>query len=212
MTEDSPWALGLLTTLLAIFAVLMISAASSLSEAAEVVDRTPIGPHVPILTLEKNENPQNLLIVFTKVDDACRFQIKDREPILSDYWLIDRAKYKPVHPLIQRGIGKRISVVSRASGDPNSFQVRLNDFTELRHDLGNDPLITVKSAKTGGKCEAKAVVQLGPSDQNRSILLETVVANSKKKALPPFRELLSLTLKGIDLESGAEVSRTYVAK
>lgn len=214
--QESSWTVFVLTILMAVFAALMLTAASSISQAASVVERAPIGAHVPLLTLEKNENPQNILVVFTKVDQNCRFQLEDKEPILSDYWLMNRERYKPVNALIQRGIEKRIKIVTEIPEGskqlPREFQVRLSDFTELKHDLGSDPLITVRSDGAPGKCEAEAILRLGPSDQNRSILLEKLQANSSKKLLPPFRKLKSLTVAGVDLASGEKFSRTFHSK
>ena len=210
--SESTWPLIVLTTLMALFAALMLTAASSISNAATVVERTPIGAHVPLLTLEKNENPQNILVVFTKVDQNCHFSLVEKQPILSDYWLMNRERYKPVNALIQRGIAKRIKIVSEVPADAKEFQVRLSDFTELKHDLGTDPLITVRSEGSPGNCEAAAILQLGPSDQNRSILLEKLQANSTKRLLPPFRKLTSLTVAGVDIASGEKFSRTYNSK
>lgn len=204
------WGVLALTLLMALFAALMLTAASSISNAAQVVERAPIGAHIPLLTLEKNENPQNVLVVFTKVEPNCKFSLIEKEPVLSDYWLMNRERYKPVNPLIQRGIEKRIQIVT--AKNLNQFQVRLSDFTELQHDLGADPLITVSSEGTPGKCTAEAVLKLGPSDQNRTILLEKLQANSRKKILPPFRKLTSLTVEGTDLASGEKFARTYISK
>lgn len=212
MTSDSPWAPVALTMLIALMAALMISAAASISHAAPVIDRAPIGQHVPLLTLEKNENPQNIMIIYTKLDQNCRLEIKDEAPVLSEYWLMNRERYKRVNPLIVRGIEKRMKIVTDVAFDPNSFQVRLSDFTEIQHDLGTDPLITIRSEGQPGRCEAVAVLHMGPADQYRSIQLEKVFAKSEKKLLPPFRRLLELTLTGADLATGERFSRTFHSK
>lgn len=212
MTSDSAWTPIALTVFLAFMAALMISAAASISQAAPVIERAPIGSHVPLLTLEKNENPQNVLIIYTKLDSTCRIEIKDEEPTLSEYWLMDRARYKRVNPLIVRGIEKRIKVVDEVPADQHSFQVRLSDFTELEHDLGSDPLITVRSEGQPGHCEAVAILHMGASDQYRSIQIDRVYAKSEKKLLPPFRRLVELTISGADLATGEKFSRSFQQK
>ncbi len=212
MTNESPWAPLALTTLLALMAALMISAAASISNAATVIERGPIGAHVPILTLEKSENPQNQLIVYTKLDPSCRLLVEDEQPVLSEYWLMNGQTYKRVNPLIVRGIEKRIQRVTEVPFDPNSFQIRLGDFTELQHDLGSDPLITIRSEGRPGHCEAYAVLQLGASDHHRALRLERVFAKSEKKLLPPFRRLVELTVIGADVTTGERVSRTFQQK
>lgn len=184
------------------------------SQAAVVRDLSPIGPHVPILTLEKSENPQNLLVLFTRVDDKCQLAKVEGRPVLSQYWLMNRIAFKPVHPMIQQGIGRRVQLIYKtenASSLP-SYQIRLNDLKEMNHDLGPSPTVLVKASSVGGLCAVETRLKLGPSNQNRVLEIASIYAKSKKTFSPPFRKIESLTLKGTDAETGESITRTYFAR
>lgn len=213
-------------------AILMLTAAMPSAEAAtetsqstslvprvgEMTTLHPIGSHVPLFILEKSENPQNVMVVYAKLDDDCRFETKNGVPVMSQYWLMDRERYKPVHRLIQNGIRNRIQIVSD-SREPvqhalssTHFQVRLTEFNELNHDLGRDPLIDVQSGGRKGKCSAEVSMSLGPSDHNRRIDVSAVYAESQKTWRPPFRELKALSVRGYDAMTHEQLERTYSAK
>lgn len=172
-----------------------------------------IGAHTPILKFEKNENPQNLMIVYTKLDPGtCAFAANDKNiPVLDEYWMMDGTRYKRVHPLIKRGIGERLELDSAAYKGTKKFFVHLKDFRELNSDLGASPTVEIKPEKSNGHCDAFAEMRLGPSDGNRRIAVESIYAESSKKFLPPFRKLRSLTITGKDVATGEVIHRTYSA-
>lgn len=182
------------------------------SEAKTAVTLDPIGTHYPIFVVEKNENPQNILVAYTRLDSKCHV-VEDpatKKPFLDYYWMMDREHYKPVHRLIKSGIRDRLEVqpVSTGGGSIASsaaFSVRVNDLKELRQDLGT-PLLSVETKTQGDGCDVEAYIVLGPSDQNRRLHLETIYTESKTSFLPPFRKVVSVTLKSESFE------RKYLAR
>jgi len=165
-----------------------------------------VGDHTPLIKIEKNENPQNLMIVYTKLNSRCGFI---SGPVLDEYWLMDGSRYKKVNPLIKQGIRKRFQLDESAFARDGRFIVRLKDFHELKSDLGPEPSFEVHTNKAAAGCQAVVEMKLGPSDKNRTIAIESIYADSSKKLLPPFRKLNSLTLTGKDVVTGESVKRTY---
>lgn len=177
---------------------------------------SPIGEHYPILRFEKNENPQNIMIAYVKLNDDCKFQKNPddpEKPLVDFYWLMDRKIYKPVHPLIKRGIRHRTEVIDFARDQ--EFSLRLKDLKELNQDL-EEPALKITAQKNGRggpqKCAVENQIRLGPSDENRAIQVESIFSTSKKRLLPPFRALTSVTLKGQDAETGESLERSYQSR
>lgn len=171
-----------------------------------------IGAHTPILKVEKNENPQNLMVVYTKVNpETCAFDTSKGKPVLDEYWLMDGSKYKPVHPMIKNAVRDRFVLDEKAYRSRGEFRVHLKDFHELKSDLGDEPTFRVTSAKGPKGCKTDVTMKLGPSDGGKEIAIESIYADSSKKVLPPFRKLNSLTLTGRDVATGAEIKKTYSA-
>lgn len=180
--------------------------------AGESVSFPEIGAHIPLLKFEKNENPQNLMIVYTKLNpESCSFAGGASGPVLDEYWLISGKTFKKVHPLIKQGVAERLEVDRGAFKNSQRFLVHLKDFQELKSDLGPSPTFEVKAKKKGVDCDAVVEMQLGPSDHHRKIEIWSIYADSSKKLAPPFRTLRSVTLNGKDLATGEIVRRTYSA-
>ena len=166
-----------------------------------------VGTHTPLIKIEKNENPQNLMVVYTKLDEkTCAFA---EGPVLDEYWLMDGTKYKKVNSLIKSGIQKRFELDKNEFAKGGKFLVHLRDFHELKSDLGDQPTFEVHASKVKDGCKAVVEMKLGPSDSGRTIAIDSIYADSSKKILPPFRKLNSLTLIGRDVATGAAVRRTY---
>jgi hypothetical protein len=170
-----------------------------------------VGPHAPLIRVEKNENPQNSMVVYTKLDPSCKFAVTDGHPVLDEYWLMDGERYKKVNPLIKNAVRQRFVLDQNAFAKERKFLVHLKDFHELKSDLGSEPTFEVTAHRDGSGCETEVVMQLGPSDHSRKIAIDSIYADSSKKLLPPFRKLNSLTLKGRDVATGEPVERTYTA-
>jgi hypothetical protein len=170
-----------------------------------------VGAHFPIFIVEKNENPQNILVAYTKLDANCDVVKLGGQPLLDYYWMMDRVKYKPVHPLIKSGIRDRLKVASTVSKDARAFAIQITDLNELKQDLGVATLEVLASKKDAG-CLVAASMKLGPSDGGKILTLQSLYTESSKTLLPPFRKVKSVTLSGVDLATSQPVKRQYLAK
>lgn len=182
------------------------------AQAAELSNMAPIGSHYRVITVEKSINPENIMVVYTKVDSQCRFltdPAQRDQPVFDFYWLMDRKNYKPVHKLIKGEVRKRMEFQIDREDRHNSFYVNLNDMKEVRHDL-KDNRLHVRSEMVEGKCQVSASMTLGPSAGNAKIHLNKVYSEAKKGLIMP--SLVSITLSGKDVTSGKAVSKTYKAK
>lgn len=181
---------------------------------AGVISTVPeIGPHTPLILVEKSENPQNKMVVFTKLDSkTCAFTLTSGKPVFDEYWLMDGEHFKKVNQLIKNAVTDRFELDRQAFRDRQKFLVHLKDFSELKSDLGSAPTfeVTVKKGASSD-CNASVVMKLGPSDHDRSISIDSIYADSEKSVLPPFRKLKSLTLQGKDVATGETIRRTYSA-
>lgn len=182
------------------------------AQAQTAVSISQLGTHAVLFTFEKNENPENIMIVYTKLDGACQVVIDPKNqasPVFDMYWLMNGANYKPVNGLIKSGVISRLQVVPGKS--QYTFQIQINDLKELQTDA-KDPKLTVVSQKTPkGDCEVKSYFTLGASDKDATMQVQTIYSEASKTFLPPFRKLRSVTLKGLDTQTGAKISRTYKA-
>ena len=196
-------------------AVFLVLFAQRAGAGPAVTSIPELGPHYRIVTVEKNIHPQNRLIAYTRLDEQCRVQRDPKQgnaPVLDYYWLMDGSRYKRVHPLIKRGIRKRLQVwASPPKSLDGSFSIRLNELEAVEHDLGPTPLLWVRAEKTAEGCSAEARITLGPSDKNAVIRLDTIYSEAVLKG--PFGAKVKLiALKGVDVKSGKPVVRVYRAK
>jgi hypothetical protein len=179
------------------------------SAMATRVDNIPaIGTHYRLFTVEKNENPGNILVLYTKLDGNCYIQTESRLPVFDMYWLMNRSSYKPTHALIKKGVRERLQVVPSNS---QAFYVRVNDLKEVNSDL-TDPRLIIEADKVNGTCKVRSWLTLGPSNKYAKIQLSSIYSEAVKTVVPPFRKLVSVTLIGVDVNTGAKVSRKYLAK
>lgn len=182
-------------------------------KAFELVNRSPVGAHYPIITFEKNENPQNIMLIYTKLDKDCRFELnpqKRHEPVFDFYWLMGKKTYKPVHPLIKSGIHDRLQVEAGEAfaQSRREFEIKVNDLKELKTDL-HEARLKVVARKIGHNCDVQATIQLGPKDQNATLNLETIYSEAEKSFIPPFRKVTSVTLIGKSEASGKAMKKTF---
>ena len=172
-----------------------------------------IGEHSILFTFEKNENPQNIMIVYTKLDGACQIVVDPNEqasPTFNMYWLMSSNAYKPVHSLIKSGVFDRLEVMPAKTHD--SFQIQINDLKELQTDVPDPKLNVVAQKSAKGACEVKSYFTLGPSDKNATMQVQAIYSDASKTLLPPFRKLKSVTLRGLNSKTGEKISRTYKAR
>lgn len=173
----------------------------------------PIGEHQRLLLFEKNENPQNVMVIYTKIDGACSLaKGENGQPVFDFYWMMDGERYKPVHSMIKSGIRDRLEFQGgSAEKGPRDFFVRINDMKEVKNDLP-DPRLHVELQSEGRGCTADARIQLGPSDQGRVLKVESIYSEAKKIMMPPFRKLVAVTLRGVDAKTGEKIERRFQGK
>lgn len=177
-----------------------------------------IGQHHPLFAVEKSENPQNVMVFYTKLNASCQIDVEslnaapirgNGDQLLFDvYWLMNRDKYKSVHPVLRRSILQKLR--SEILTEQKSFTVHVTDLRQLSPDLKN-PHVTVRA--TGGEaggCKVEALITLGEADQQRSLRLDKFILETQKTLWPPFRKVKSVTVVGSDIVNGEHVSRTYV--
>jgi hypothetical protein len=191
-------------------AVSMFAAFAFHSAAAEVRDIPELGPHRPILTVQKNVNPQNVMVVYTKVDTNGRF-VRDSadqgRPVFDFYWLMDGKTYKPVNPMIKAEIRKRLERQWQSGSRATRFVINVNDLKEVKSDI-KDPKVDVCARENGDDWTVEVQMNLGPSDGNMRIRLSSI--QTEGRAFPPA--VHSVTLKGEEIVNGMPTGKKVVRK
>lgn len=179
-------------------------------QAGQAASIAEIGEHQPILTIQKNVHPQNLMIVYTKVDAEGRFS-RDPEnpalPILDFYWLMDGKTYKPVNALIKKEIRKRLELQTGSVGSARHFVIDLNDLKEVNSDI-KEPKVDVYVNDAVAPREVEAQMTLGPSDKEMRIKVSSIYTEGR--AFPPA--VYSVTLKGEEVANGQPTGRKITRK
>ena len=195
-------------------AVVVMSLLSLFADAQEIKSIPEVGTHIKLFTFEKSENPQNILIGYTKLDADCHFVRDGSQPLLDYYWLMDGARYKPVHPMIKREVRGRLAVEASPSASSSKaakdvvdqFALKVQNFKGLSDELGK-VAVAVKSMRDGKSCNA--LVEVSEEKPGFTPLkLEVIKAVSEGSVLPPFRKFVSLTFSGTDLKTGAGEKQT----
>ena len=183
-----------------------------------------IGEHYPLFLIEKSHHPENITVVYTKLDTHCHV-IPDREhgflPTLDFYWLMDATRYKPMAELLKAGARKRLQFIDTngSQGDPTAFVVRTDDLSRVQHDLPS-PTVQIKAERQGDACVAIAFMTLGPSNGNATMKVESVSTKTepitllkKMRAMadPDSIRIYAVTVKGTDVATGQRIERTYHA-
>jgi hypothetical protein len=163
-----------------------------------------IGPHYPIFIVEKNVNPQNQMLAYTKLNSACEFVLDEtKNPIFDFYWLMNGKDYKVINSIIKSQIRNRLAVVS---GNQNrSFYASINDLKELNTDL-KDARMTITSRTLNQGCVVEGFMTLGPSDNNALVKVSSIYTEGEGTLRP---RVLAVTIKGTLVESGQPIKRTY---
>jgi hypothetical protein len=177
--------------------------------AAEVRNISDIGPHQPILTVRKNVNPQNLMVIYTKTDADGRFlgDPNSDRPVLDFYWLMDGKTYKPVNGLIKTEIRKRFAPRWSSGGRATHFVITMKDLKEVNSDI-SEPKVDVYARETDDVPTVEAQMNLGPSDRNMRIKLSSI--QTAGRAFPPT--VHSVTLKGEEIANGISTGRKVARK
>ncbi|MGD9007405.1 MAG: hypothetical protein PVG41_05760 [Desulfobacteraceae bacterium] len=160
-----------------------------------------------LFVVEKSKNPQNILVVYCKVNPHCEFQrIADagRDHLYDVYWLMDGTTYKRTHPVIKKMARKRF-VPQKATEHNRSFNVLLTDLKELMHDLPSD-IVRVDSYRSPeGRCRIRAVIQLGPSGGNRAMQIESIYSKARTILGIPIG-IYYIELHGTDTRSREKIT------
>lgn len=171
-----------------------------------------VGPHHRILRFEKNENPQNVLIGYTKLEPTCRFERRSGLPLVDFYWLLDGSRFKDPHPLLKKNIRNRLSFdpgESVRTGEADGFVVRVLETKEMKTSM-KSASIRVSSSKSSGGCEIEAIASFErPGGDRERIKLTTIRTETKKTWLPPFRKIVSITLEGERVSDGRLVTQIF---
>ena len=189
-----------------------------------VTDVGDVGEHYPLFLIEKSHHPENITVVYTKLDTHCRV-IPDREhgllPTLDFYWLMDATRYKPMAELLKAGVRKRLQFldIHGSQSDPTAFAVRTDDLSRVQHDL-QSPTVQIKAERQGDVCVAIAFMTLGPSNGNATMKVESVSTKTEPMTLlkkmramtdPDSIRIYAVTVKGTDVVTGQPIARTYYA-
>ena len=70
-----------------------------------------VGAHYPLFLVVKSHHPENVTVVYTKLDPHCRVlpdPAHNDQPTLDFYWLMDSTHYKPMAALLKAGIRQRL--------------------------------------------------------------------------------------------------------
>lgn len=160
-----------------------------------------------LFLMEKTYNEENIMVIHGQVDEECHFVGDD---LIDYYWLMDGKKEKRVHPLIKSGIKKRIQFADLAE-NKKSFNIKMNDLNEVKHDL-EDINIHVSSEKKDGVCKVQTVLKLGPSKDHKDLVLERTFCEVKKNLVRIPVGCKKLELIGKDLKNGEELRVTFLAR
>ena len=183
-----------------------------------------VGEHYPLFIVTKSHHPENLTVVYTKLDQHCRV-LPDRDhggqPTLDFYWLMDHTHYKPMAAPLKDGIRQRLQFTDTRQyhEDPTTFAVRLDDLSRLQHDLPQ-PTVQIKTERHGEDCVATALMTLGPSNGDTTVKLESIFTQTEALTLPKKMQAMAdpdalrvyaVTVKGTDITTGQPIERTYTA-
>ncbi len=188
----------------------LILLASPLVRADEVTNIPEVGVHQKILIVEKSVHPQNILVVYSKLDQKCNFVFNSpSRPVFDFYWLQNGTSYKPMNSTLRAEVEKRMEIQPEIGpAKAKMFYVSLNDLKLINHDIP-DPRLMVTALIQGRTCRTQSLMRLGPSDQNAVIQVDSFYGESVGYFNP---KIMSVTLKGTNIHTGAPVTRTYKAK
>jgi hypothetical protein len=183
-----------------------------------------VGEHYPLFLVEKSHHPENITVVYTKLDTDCHV-ILDREhgflPTLDFYWLMDATRYKPMAEPLKAGARKRLQLIGAngSQGDPTAFAVRTDELARVQHDLPS-PTMQIKAERRGDACVATASLTLGPSNGYATIKVESIFTRTEPLTLlkkmramvdPDTVQIYAVTVKGTDVATGQPIECTYHA-
>jgi hypothetical protein len=169
----------------------------------------PPGQVVRLFELHKNRNPENVLVIYTYADEACRLigSGEHKERLVDMYWRMKARSpdecYKPTHPKIKSETLEALAVKS-LSADRRTFVIDITPLDELDHDLPTrEAQVTLRQAASG--CEATVEIPLEPGSVLR---VQEIHARADAALALPRRSLDELELVGRDAD-GRPIRRVY---
>lgn len=168
----------------------------------------------PLFTMEKDHNEENIMMIHAQTDNNCKFitSTKNSEKnYMEFYWLMNNGKSKKeIHPMIRSTIKERVQFLGM-NNTRDSFKIKLNDLTELRHDL-SDTTMEITSEIINGECQVKSILTLGASGRYRRIDLDKTFCKVSKNFLGVPNGCRSLDIIGKDIQTDEEVKVTFKAR
>lgn len=122
-----------------------------------------------LFSLEKSVNSENILNIHTQTDQNCKF-VTNANGYVDFYWLMDGKTAKEVHPMIRTKVQERVQFIG-INEKRDSFKVRLNDLSEIRHDLESN-IIEVRAEIVNGQCKVNSIIELGASAKYKKLNLQ----------------------------------------
>lgn len=167
-----------------------------------------------LFTMEKNYNPENIMVIHTQTDKDCKFVTSPKNAernYLEFYWLMNYGNQrKEVHSMIRSEIKNRVQFKG-INDRRDSFKVKLNDLSELRHDLA-DTSVEVVSEISQGKCNVKSVLHLGASGAYSKMNVKRVYCEVTKNMLGVPNGCNFIQLEGNDVDTGIKISVKFKKK
>lgn len=161
-----------------------------------------------LFTIEKSLNSENILNVHTQVDQNCKF-VSGNSGYVDFYWLMNGTTHKQVHPTIRSKVQDRVQFVG-INGARDTFKVRLNDLSEIKHDLENN-IIEVRAEIVNGSCTVNSIIQLGASAKYKNLNLQrTFCEVNSVMGIPNGCKYLELA--GKDNATGEGLKARYKGK
>ena len=101
-----------------------------------------VGDHYPLFLVTKSYHPENVTVVYTKLDTNCHVlpdRTHDFMPTLDFYWLLNATRYKAMAGPLKAGIRQRLQLTDLPGQhvDVTSFAVYTNALSRVQHDLPN---------------------------------------------------------------------------
>lgn len=174
---------------------------------------SPPGAVVRLFELRKDRNPENVLVVHTYVDPACRFvaDVKDKARLLDMYWRMDAGSpsecYKPTHSKIKSETRKAVTVKA-LSPDKTRAEVDISrQLDRFEHDLlPREAEVVLVRSPSGCSAEARLKLATG------AVLRVREVGGKGKQAFGMrFLGVAEVEFKGEDA-AGKPVRRVYRVK
>ena len=129
-----------------------------------------------LFTLEKSLNSENILNIHTQTNENCKF-VTNSNGYIDFYWLMNGKTKKDVHPTIKSKVKERVKFIS-INQTNDSFTVRLNDLSEIKHDLESN-IIEIQAKTINGNCTVNSIIPLGASAKYKKLNLERTYCEVK---------------------------------